>query len=63
MEKYLITGFSGFVARYFLDYLEKNMIESSILGLDVNPPHFIDKVIYKYVKWDFAEIDLLNKGE
>lgn len=41
MKKYLITGFSGFVAYYFLEYLEKYISkneEIEVLGLDLNPP-------------------------
>jgi GDP-4-dehydro-6-deoxy-D-mannose reductase len=64
MEKYLITGISGFVARHFIEFLEKNEIHSSILGIDLNYPQ-IDQRDYKFVKWSFESIDFLcrEKGE
>ena len=41
MDKFLITGCSGFVGRHFLDYLEDNRIKCEILGIDLDPmvPH------------------------
>jgi nucleoside-diphosphate-sugar epimerase len=33
--EYLITGFSGFVGRHFLEFLENNGIEVTVKGLDV----------------------------
>jgi len=59
MQKYLITGFSGFVAKYFLDYLEKNNIQSKILGLDICQPD-INKQ-YQNIKWEYEQVNLLNK--
>ncbi len=34
-NKFLITGFSGFVSDYFLDFLENNKIQSIVLGIDI----------------------------
>lgn len=51
----LITGFSGFVARYFVEYLVNENIEAEVLGIDVNEPqnyifksekvHILSKVV------------------
>ncbi len=60
IDKYLITGFSGFVSKHFLDFLEENKITSSVLGIDINATDF-DYKIYKYVSCDFEKVDLLDK--
>ncbi len=62
MEKYLITGFSGFVSRYFLDYLERNGINAQVLGVDLLSPHF-DIYNYKTVQCTFEKLDLLDKNQ
>lgn len=62
MEKYLITGFSGFVSRHFLDYLEQNNVDATVLGIDINKPDF-DLVAYKKIKCSFQRADLLNKDD
>ncbi|HEX8575650.1 MAG TPA: GDP-mannose 4,6-dehydratase [Flavobacterium sp.] len=62
MEKYLITGFSGFVSKHFIEYLEQNKIESSVLGVDVNIPEF-DIANFQYVSCSFTKVDLLNKND
>ena len=60
-EKYLITGFSGFVSKHFIDYLENNKIEADILGIDVNEDVSFNFSNLLYVKCNFEKIDLLNK--
>lgn len=40
MKKIIITGFSGFVSRHFLDYLYENKKEYDVLGADINEPKF-----------------------
>jgi GDP-4-dehydro-6-deoxy-D-mannose reductase len=61
-SKYLITGFSGFVSKHFIDFLESNKIHSEVLGVDINE---IDYNIYnyKFVKCSFEKANLLNKAE
>jgi GDP-4-dehydro-6-deoxy-D-mannose reductase len=60
MEKYLVTGASGFVSRYFLEYLESNNIHCHVVGIDTVAPDFtIDNLIN--VKFEFKKADLLNK--
>jgi GDP-4-dehydro-6-deoxy-D-mannose reductase len=57
MKKILITGFSGFVSSYFINYLETNKIKSEILGFDINQPG-INFFHLKNVKTVFKNIDL-----
>lgn len=59
-EKYLITGFSGFVSRHFLEYLEKNRIRANVKGLDIIDPDF-RRENFRSVKFEFEKIDLLDK--
>ncbi len=40
MRKIIVTGFSGFVARHYLDYLYENEAGTRVLGLDVAEPKF-----------------------
>ena len=60
MKKYLITGYSGFVSRHFLEYLDKNETYASIKGLDVQKPEFSHSS-YKNIRLDFEKIDLLDR--
>ncbi|MEN6509927.1 MAG: GDP-mannose 4,6-dehydratase [Smithella sp.] len=62
MKKFLITGFSGFVSRYFIEYLEDNEIRAFVKGIDVHYPD-INPDTFKHVKYDFERIDLLDKGK
>ena len=61
-EKYLITGFSGFVSKHFCEYLELNKINACIKGIDVQNHDFIFDD-YKYLSFDFEKIDLLSVNE
>jgi GDP-4-dehydro-6-deoxy-D-mannose reductase len=62
IDKYLVTGFSGFVSKHFLEHLENNKIPAHVLGIDINDPDF-DFKHFKYVSCDFQKIDLLNKTQ
>jgi GDP-4-dehydro-6-deoxy-D-mannose reductase len=62
MKKFLITGFSGFVSRHFIEYLENNQIRAMIKGIDLYDPEF-GREKFKYVTYDFDRIDLLDKGK
>lgn len=62
MDKYLITGFSGFVSKHFLAYLDTLSSPISVLGMDVNDPSF-SFTQFKHVTCRFHKIDLLNKIE
>jgi GDP-4-dehydro-6-deoxy-D-mannose reductase len=60
MDRYLITGFSGFVSRHFLEYLEMLKNPVSVMGIDINPPDFrLDR--FSHVKCDFKKMDLLDR--
>lgn len=61
MDKFLITGCSGFVARHFLDYLEDNKIKCEVLGLDLDV--FQAHRNFKYVDMRSECVDLLKKEE
>jgi GDP-4-dehydro-6-deoxy-D-mannose reductase len=60
MKKYLITGYSGFVSRHFLEYLDQNETHASIKGLDVQKPESPQNS-YKNIRVDFEKIDLLDQ--
>jgi GDP-4-dehydro-6-deoxy-D-mannose reductase len=61
VKKYLITGFSGFVSRHFLDYLENNKIQAVVLGLDLAKP--LELPSYQFVKWSFLKTNLAIYSE
>jgi GDP-4-dehydro-6-deoxy-D-mannose reductase len=61
MNKYLITGFSGFVSKHFVDYLEYQQKPVSVLGID-NTPHDFGLDNLHHVYWDFQEMDLLDRA-
>lgn len=61
-ERILITGFSGFVSRHFLDYLESMGTAFEVLGVDLNAPEFpLDR--YRNVHCVFRPVNLLDKNE
>lgn len=57
MKKILITGIAGFVAKHFVEYLQKNNFEYEILGLDILDDYEIN---YKYAK--YKKIDLTDRA-
>ena len=59
-NKFLITGFSGFVSKHFLDYLESNKIVAEVLGIDIND-NILDIKNFKHIKCTFQRVDLLDK--
>jgi len=60
MNKFLITGFSGFVSKHFVAYLEKNKIPAAVLGVDYSDTE-IEKDNYKYVGMNFKKLNLFEK--
>lgn len=62
MNKYLITGFSGFVSRHFIEYLVSLNIKIQILGLDINNPEF-DYSNYKNINCKFKKVNLLDADD
>jgi GDP-4-dehydro-6-deoxy-D-mannose reductase len=59
MEKYLITGFSGFVSKHFLNLLDTMNHATSVLGIDMHEPAFCISR-YKNVTCEFEKLDLLH---
>lgn len=61
MEKILITGVGGFVARHFLNYLENNHIRSQVLGIDIQQESMFSG--FKYIDFNYVSINLLQRNE
>ena len=62
MKKYLITGLSGFVGRYFLDYLNNLNEPISVLGIDRDAVNF-DLHQFGQLQCAFKQADLLHSNE
>lgn len=62
MDKYLITGFSGFVARHFLEFLDQQKRHAYVLGVDIHRPEF-NIYGFTFVHCSFEQTDLLNKDQ
>jgi len=50
MSKYLITGFSGFVGRNFVEYLENNEKNCLVKGVDIHNPSRIGSLYSKRLR-------------
>lgn len=61
MKKILITGFSGFVSRHFLDYLYNENLAYEVLGVDINSPKIPLDTYKDRLEVQFKELNLLNK--
>ena len=61
MDKFLITGCSGFVGRHCLDYLEDNRIKCEILGIDLDP--MVPHRKFRYVDMRSECVDLLDQND
>lgn len=59
MKRILITGFCGFVGRYFLDYLENEQIHMNVMGIDRNLFKTVKK--YKHLNISSCNVDLLER--
>ena len=60
MQRYIITGASGFVGKYFIKYLNDNVRQSEILGIDVRQSEIHPKN-YEHLKFKFERTDLKDK--
>lgn len=58
-KKMLITGFSGFVSRHLLAYLQDNDNTMEVCGIDVNPPAF-DISEFHNIKVTYYRVNLLE---
>lgn len=61
MKRILITGFSGFVSRHFLDYLEKEQIKMKVMGIDRHP--FLSNKKYKHLDISSCAVDLMDQPQ
>ena len=59
MQKYLITGCTGFVGKHFLKYLDDNEMPAQVLGIDINLPDERQSD-YKCIRWHYEIFDLLD---
>ena len=60
MDRYLLPGFSGFVGKHFLEYLEILKSPVFLLGIDIAVPNFgLDGL--NHVQLDFQKMDLLDR--
>lgn len=62
MNKYLITGFSGFVSEHFLEYLNNKSTLIEVIGLDIEEPGF-EILKFKNINISFIKVNLLDKTE
>jgi len=60
MNKYLVTGSSGFVAYYFFDYLNSIKENCEILGVDAEKPEDMKLYSFPHLKLNFCKINLLD---
>ena len=57
----LITGFSGFVSRHFIEYLYNENVQAYIIGIDVREPIFDTTKYDSKLMISFVNIDLLDQ--
>lgn len=62
-KRFLITGFSGFVGRHFLQYLYTKNEEMDIFGIDIRKPSFDTSVYSDRLQIRFQEVNLLNRDD
>lgn len=62
MNTYLITGFSGFVSRHFLEYLNEHEPGAKVLGVDTMSPD-LDCGAYQNISCRFEKLDLLDRPQ
>lgn len=61
MRKIIVTGFSGFVARHYLDYLKEQKEEDiSILGLDIVAPSYDLTEYQSEMTVEFISVNLMD---
>lgn len=58
-KKILITGFSGFVSRHLLAYMQENDTDVEVCGIDINPPAF-DLAAFSEIKVTYHTVNLLK---
>lgn len=63
MKKILITGFAGFVARHFIEYLHELNEEFEVMGIDVNEPQYDLSMYRKNVAIEFRKVNMLDNNQ
>lgn len=61
LRKIIVTGFSGFVSRHFLDYLYESHTEATILGLDIAEPKFDLTAYQDRLSVSFRSVNLMEE--
>lgn len=61
-KKILITGFSGFVSRHLLAYMQENDHDVNVCGIDVKPPAF-DLAAFPDIMVTYHIVNLLKTDE
>lgn len=62
-KRFLITGFSGFVGRHFLQYLYDTKEEMDVFGIDIRKPAFDFTAYSDRLHIQFQEVNLLARSE
>ena len=62
-KKFLITGFSGFVGRHFLQYLYERPESFEVCGIDIKEPAFDCSTYADKINIRFKKVNLLNSDE
>lgn len=60
-KRFLITGFSGFVGRHFLQYLFDKEEQMEIYGIDIRKPAFDTSIYASRLDIRFKEVNLLDR--
>ena len=60
MNKILITGFSGFVATHFAEFLFRENLEYEIYGIDINEPQFDYSQFRDKLKITYEQVDMTD---
>ncbi len=60
MKRIMITGFSGFVSRHFLNYLFENKLSYQVLGVDMNEPRLDMSVYAELLDISFRQVNMLE---
>lgn len=64
MQRYLITGYAGFVGYHFITHLNSITKEKiSVLGIDINTPHDFSDWSCENLEISHKAIDLMNREE
>lgn len=60
MKKIMVTGFSGFVSRHFVEYLYEDKLSYEVLGVDIKEPEWDLEQFQPVLKLYFMKLDLLD---